>query len=247
MLDENTRQTIRELHAKNTSLREISRLLRISRNSVRKVLRQKPRHCDQPQPRKWDAITSILPELFSLTQGNVVRMQELLHEKGIEIPYSSLTYWVRQQALRQPVRRSGVYTYEPGGELQHDTSPHRITVGQKTVMAQCAGAVLAFSRMAFFQYYPQFTRFEARVFLTEANQFFDGTCPDCIIDNTSVVVASGSGPDAIIAPEMEAFGAFFGMRFVPHAIGHAYRMALVVRMFSLFEKNFLVARLFASF
>jgi hypothetical protein len=31
----------------------------------------------------------------------------------------------------------------------------------------------------------------------------EGTCPRCIIDNTSVLVAHGSGPDAQIAPEME--------------------------------------------
>ena len=66
--------------------------------------------------------------------------------------------------------------------------------------------MLAYSRMLFIQYYPRFTRFEAKAFLTEALQFFDGACPRCVIDNTSVILAGGSGANALIAPEMEAFG-----------------------------------------
>jgi len=77
-------------------------------------------------------------------------------------------------------------------------------------------------------------------------QFFDGAAKRCTIDNTSVLVASGSGPDATIAPEMEAFGQLFGTRFVPHAIGHADRKAYVERLFSYIENNFLAGRCFES-
>ncbi|MEN8176976.1 MAG: IS21 family transposase, partial [Pseudomonadota bacterium] len=72
----------------------------------------------------------------------------------------------------------------------------------------------------------------------------DGAAKRCTIDNTSVLVASGSGPEATIAPEMEAFGQLFGIRFVPHAIGHADRKAHVERFFSYIEYNFLAGRSF---
>ena len=78
--------------------------------------------------------------------------------------------------------------------MQHDTSPHPVLMGDKKVKAQCAGLVLGYSRKLFIQYYPAFTRFEARVFLDEAFRFMEGTCPRCIIDNTSVIVAHGSWP-----------------------------------------------------
>ena len=74
--------------------------------------------------------------------------------------------------------------------------------------------------MLFLQYYPVFTRFEAKTFLIEAFTIFDGVCPRCTVDNTHVVVASGSGPDALIAPEMVALGALFGVSFILHAIAH---------------------------
>jgi hypothetical protein len=73
-----------------------------------------------------------------------------------------------------------------------------------------------------------------------------GACERCIIDNTSVIVAQGSGPDAIISPEMKAFGKMFGMEFIPHAIGDADRKAKVEKNFHYVENNFLAARTFAD-
>ena len=186
---------------------------------------------------------------FKACKGNVVRIKEILHDQyGHDIPYSTLTRLVRELGLRDDKKkqRAGAYHFGPGEELQHDTTPHRIILGGKKITAQCAGLVLAYSRKVFIQYYPSFTRFEAKVFLTEALKYMGGSCPRCIIDNTSVIVAHGSGPDAQIAPEMEAFGKIFGMSFVPHAIGHADRKARVERNFSYVENNFLAGRTFAD-
>jgi hypothetical protein len=91
-----------------------------------------------------------------------------------------------------------------------------MVIADKPVTAQCAGLVLAYSRRLLVQYYPRFTRFEAKHFLLEAARFMDGTCPLCVIDNTSVIVADGTGEDAIIAPEMAAFARTLGFRFRAH-------------------------------
>ena len=174
-------------------------------------------------------------------------MQELLRERhGLEVPYSTLTYWVRRRQLREPPPRVGRYAFAPGEEMQHDTSPHRLQVGTTQVTAQCAGLILGFSRYAFIQYYPRFTRFEAQVFLQEAFTFLGGTCGRCTIDNTSVLVAAGSGPGALIAAPMEQFAARYGVQFVPHAIGHADRKAHVERLFHYVEHNFLPGRTFSD-
>jgi len=194
-----------------------------------------------------EEITPVVGELFARCKGNVVRVQEILQdEHSYGIPYSSLTRLVREAGLRQgnTKGRAGAYEFGPGEEIQHDTSPHRISLGGKKLTAQCAGLVLAYSRTLFIQYYPAFTRFEAKVFLTDAFRFMDGTCPRCIIDNTSVIVAAGSGPDAQIAPEMERFGAIFGVCFCPHRVGDADRKARIERQFSYIEGNFLAGRSF---
>jgi hypothetical protein len=179
----------------------------------------------------------------------VVRVREILRDQyGQSVPYSTLTRIVQSLDLRedQKEHRSGTYEVAPGQEMQHDTSPHVVLLGGKKVKAQCAGLVLAYSRKLFIQYYPAFSRFEARVFLDAAFKFMDGACPSCIIDNTSVIVAHGSGPEAEIAPEMERFGQIFGVKFIPHAVGDADRKAKMERNFFYVERNFLPGRTFTN-
>ena len=176
-------------------------------------------------------------------------MQELLNDKyGVDIPYSSLTRLIRELELREEKKkgRVGRYHFGPGEESQHDTSPHRLKLGDRKITAQCASLTLGYCRKVFIQYYPQFTRFEAKVFLSEASIYIDGSCGRCIIDNTSVIVAQGSGPDAIIAPEMRVFGETFGTKFIPHAIGDANRKGKVEKNFHYVENNFLAGRTFAD-
>lgn len=243
MISHQTREAILTLHRKGVNLRQISRLLKISRNTVRRVVRN-------PSPKSPTVACDHeaqdhIRQLFPQCQGNAVRLQQLLIERhDVSIAYSTLTRMVRQMDLRKPKRRVGSYSFGPGQEMHHDTSPHRLVVGGKSITAQCAALVLAYSRMLFIQYYPAFSRFEAKVFLTEAMRFIQGSCRRCVIDNTSVIVAHGSGPNAQIAPEMEAFGRIFDMQFYPHRIGHADRKAPVERAFSYVQGNFLPARSF---
>ena len=65
-------------------------------------------------------------------------------------------------------------------------------------------------------------------------------------DNTSVLVAAGSGPGALIAAPMQQFGKRFGVQFVPHAVGHADRKAHIERLFHYVEHNFLPGRTFVD-
>ena len=81
---------------------------------------------------------------------------------------------MRQAELRAAPQRSGEYHFAPGQEMQHDTSPHRVTIGGETLTAQCAALTLAYSRRLFVRYYLRFTRLEAKHFLLQAAQFMDG-------------------------------------------------------------------------
>lgn len=185
---------------------------------------------------------------FERAGANVVRAQQLLAEEhGSELAYSTLTRWVRVAGLRAPPARSGEYSFAPGQEMQHDTSAHRLSVGDKTLTAQCAALVLAYSRRLFVQYYPRYSRFEAKHFLLEAARFMDGVCPRCVIDNTSVMVATGAGAEAIMAPEMAAFARTLGFSFLAHRVGHPDRKARIERPFFYVETNFLPGRRFTDF
>jgi transposase len=244
MISEETGQAIIMLHGKGMKIRTISRTLKVSRTTVKRALQGG----DTQRTENTAALDDhhpLITQAYHSCEGNVVRVQEILKDHGIEIPYSTLTRLVRKMELRVPQKvRVGAYNFAPGEEMQHDTSPHKVTLNEKTVTAQCAGLVLAYSRRLFIRYYPCFTRFEARVFLADALAFMDGACRRVVIDNTSVIVAHGSGPDAEIAAEMEAFGRIFGMAFVPHRIRHPDRKGRIERPFAYVEKNFLAGRTF---
>jgi Mu transposase-like protein len=194
-----------------------------------------------------DATLVKLRAAFARARGNVVRVQELLAEDGVDCAYSTLTRWVRQAGLRAPPRRAGEYDFAPGEEMQHDTSPHRLSMAGKVLTAQCAGLVLAYSRRLFIQYHPRFTRFEAKAFLLDAIRFMDGACPVCIIDNTSVLLAAGAGADAVVAPEMLAFARALGFRFRAHRVGNPDRKGRIERPFAYVEGNFLAGRDFRDY
>ena len=90
-------------------------------------------------------------------------------------------------------------------------------------------------------------KIEAKHFLLEAVRFMQGAAQVCIIDNTSVILAAGSGADAIMAPEMAAFARTLGFEFRAHRVNHPDRKARVERPFHYLETNFLAAREFQDF
>lgn len=236
------------LHQQGTGLREISRVLHLSRNTVRGILREPSRASSSAGCAANEATQQQLTEVYARAKGNAVRMAQILAaEHDLHPPYSTLTRWVRQAELRASPKRAGEYHFEPGQEMQHDTSPHKIEVAGKSVTAQCAGLTLAYSRRLFIWYYPRFTRFEAKDFLLRAALFMDGTCPRCVIDNTSVMLAGGAGSDAVFAPEMAAFARALGFKFMAHRVNDPDRKARIERPFAWIEGNFLPGRSFSSF
>jgi len=180
-------------------------------------------------------------------KGNLVRVHEELVGGGAALSYQALTAFCRRHAIGQPpVVAAGRYEFEPGEELQHDTSPHEVQLCGKKRKVQTASAVLCYSRMLFFQCTPNFQRFDCKVFLTDALRYFSGSPARVMIDNTHVVVLRGTGREMVPVPEMAAFGERFGFQFVAHEIGDANRSARVERPFRFIEGNFLAGRKFSS-
>ena len=176
-----------------------------------------------------------------------MRVHEELTAGGAALSYPALTAFCRRQGIGQtPVVPAGQYHFEPGVELQHDTSPHAVEVDGRKHKAQTASAVLCYSHMLFFQINPTFQRFDCKVFLTDALRHIGGAPERVMIDNTHVVVLRGTGREMIPVPEMEAFADRLGFRFVAHKIGDANRSARVERPFSFIENNFLAGRAFTS-
>ncbi len=239
---------VQELAKHGASQRSIAKQLGISRNTVSNILTSSDIRPVRDHESQYEQHLPQVRELFSLCKGNAIRVQEeLVARHNIKIPYQSLTWLIRKHQIRIPApKRAGRYHFKPGEEVQHDTSPHQLKLGNKLIVAQCAALTLAYSRKLFVQYYPRFTRFECKVFLDAALTYMQGSCGRCVIDNTSVVVGYGTGPDAVMAPEMEMFGRIYGFEFMAHRLKHADRKARIERPFYYVETNFLVGRTFTD-
>ena len=248
MLDLDTRRAVLQLKARGLGVRGIARTLRISRNSVRAVLGQGTAEVPSIEREQICAAhLDTLRALYADCQGNRVRVWEEAQKQGIAISYPALTAFLRRQGVgvkhQQP---AGRYHFEPGEEMQHDTSPHDVKVGESMRRLQCASLVLCYSRLIFARAYPVWNRFQARGFLCEAIQHFGGAAGRCVIDNSSVIIAHGTGKNAVPAPEMAALAERFDFHFLAHERGDANRSARVERPFDFIEGNFYPGRRFAD-
>jgi transposase len=244
MLDEGTRAAVLALKGKGLNVRRIARTLRISRGVVRKVVASGTTAAPKlERAEKAEPFRDRIAELYLHMKGNLARVHEEITAEGLALSYPALTSYCRRHGIGVKEKPpAGRYHFEPGQEMQHDTSPHVIEIGGRMTPVQTASLVLCHSRRMFFQFYPTFTRFDCKVFLTDALRHFGGSCGDCIIDNTHVVVLRGTGRDMVPVPEMEAFAAHLGFTFKAHARGHADRSARVERPFHYIENNFEVGR-----
>src|SRR5580692_6871840 len=167
MLTKAQRTAILELHAQKVATREIARTMKISRKSVRRVLQSNS--VEVPllnRSEKAEPFRQQILELLSRNKGNLVRVHEELQAAGADLSYPALTAFCRRHGIGQvPKRVSGQYHFEPGEELQHDTSPHTVELNGKKRLVQTASAVLCYSRMLFFQCYPACQRFDCKDFL----------------------------------------------------------------------------------
>lgn len=248
MIDSETRAVILTLSRKGHGIREIGRMLGHSRAAVRQVLR---RGSDEvPHSERAERAAEhieLIAELYRRCEGNRIRVQEELAAQGIPLAYSTLTAACRRHDIGVvPKRPKGSYDFEPGEEMQHDTSPHDVVIGGAKRRVQCAALALCYSRMHFAQVYPTFNRFYCKLFLTEAFRYFDGVAGTCMIDNTHVVIAYGTGSEAVPAPEMAAFAEHFGFVFKAHRVGDANRSARVENPFYYIERNFYPGRTFTD-
>jgi transposase len=252
VLDRDTRTAILALSRQGYGVRRVARELNLSRNSVRRVIQSgvvEPAMAERRS--QLEEHVEEIRNFYDECEGNLVRVHEKLEEallkrgQQLQASYSALTWFCRRQGIgvEEPVVVKRIIT-APGLEMQHDTSPHPVVIGGKKVKRQCASLVLGYSRMLYFQFYPRFQRFHMKIFLTDAFGYFGGCSKRCVIDNTSIAIACGTGRLAEMAPEVEAFEKRFGFKFLAHELGHKERSGKIERPFHYIEHNFLVGRVF---
>lgn len=248
MIEPDKRKAIFLLHQEGMSVREISRRMIVSKKTVTAIIQQKGAVPDSIRKDKIAIDYDLMSRLYSECEGRIQRVHEkLLEEEGLEVGYSTLTRMIRELEIGQPRKqRCDRVPDEPGAEIQHDTSPYEIGIGEKKL--RIVGSLLYFrySKQRYLKFYRAFNRFRMKCFFHEALTFFGYTAGDCIIDNTSLARLRGTGKNAVMTPEMEGFASQYGFKFVCHERGHHNRKAGNERNFFTVETNFFPGRKFES-
>ena len=249
MIEADKRNAIFLLHQAGMKIREISRRLGISRNSVRTVIQQEgvmpapAVHADQQQIDE-----QLLRDLHQQCDGWIQRMHEILVEvHKIDVTYPTLTRMLRKLGISTPPKqRCDRVPDEPGLEMQHDTTLYRVLVGDQRIKVVASLLYLRYSKRRYLKFYRAFNRFKMKCFLHEALMFWGCSAAQCIIDNTNLARLRGSGITAVIVPEMAAFGQQHGFVFRCHERMHSDRKAGEERSFWTTETNFLPGRTFKT-
>jgi hypothetical protein len=248
MITADTRKAVFLLHQEGTPIRQISRQLRLSRNAVRRIIAQSGQMPASIRRSSLILDPELLRQLHQDCDGYAQRMMEILREDhGIAVKYSTLTRHLRDLGISVPVsQRCERVPDQPGAEMQHDTSLFTLRVGSTRLRLQASLLYLRYSKRRYLQFYPVFDRFHMKCFLHLALMHWGFAPRICVIDNTNLARWRGLGSNAVMVPEMDAFGKAYGFGFLCHAPKHSDRKAGEERSFLTVETNFIPGRTFQS-
>ena len=192
----------REHLVKGKSIKEIARDLRISRNTVRKILRSggtafSYERAVQPRPRlgRWKAdLDRMLTENVGKAARErltLIRLFEELRALGYAGGYDAVRRYARSWGREHASQTAAVFvplSFAPGEAYQFDWSHEIVLMNGVTVTVKVAHLRLCHSRMMFIRAYPRETQemvFDAH---ERAFGFFRGACTRGIYDNMKTAV-----------------------------------------------------------
>ena len=192
----------RERFIKGKTIKEIARDLKVSRNTVRKVLRSGETSFEyernvQPRPKlgRWTADLEQVLAANATKSGReqltLIRIFEELRGRGYDGGYDAVRRYARRWAKQHGEATAAAYvplSFAPGEAYQFDWSHEVVLLGGATVLVKVAHVRLCHSRMLFVRVYPRETQemvFDAH---ERAFAFFKGTCARGIYDNMKTAV-----------------------------------------------------------
>jgi transposase len=192
----------REHLQKGKSIKEIARDLKISRNTVRKILRSGETASSyerevQPRPKlgAWkeelDRILAANVAKSARERLTLIRIFEELRGLGYSGGYDAVRRYARQWAREHASDTASAFvplSFAPGEAYQFDWSHEIVLMGGVTMTVKVAHMRLCHSRMMFVRAYPRETQemvFDAH---ERAFAFFKGACGRGVYDNMKTAV-----------------------------------------------------------
>src|SRR5580693_86988 len=184
------------------SIKKIARDLKISRNTVRRILRSGETSFSyereiQPRPKlgRWkaeiDRMLTKNAEASGRERLTLIRLFEELRALGYEGGYDAVRRYAKTWSREHASQTASAYvplSFAPGEAYQFDWSHEIVVMDGVTVTVKVAHVRLCYSRMMFCRAYPRETQemvFDAH---ERAFAFFRGACTRGIYDNMKTAV-----------------------------------------------------------
>jgi transposase len=246
-------------HRLGWSNRKLAKDLHISRNTVRKILKEHRRHREEghdlvpekprvPRPSKLDEHEPKIKELldqYPNIKGQ--RVFEELRDAGYRGGISILREKLRQ--LRPRPKRDPIIRFEtaPGKQGQMDWSPYNLKLRcGRLLQVLCFSYILGFSRRHFIDFV------EHRDFHTlirrhrAAFEYFDGVPEHCLYDSEKTVVLRWEANQPIYNPSFLQFITHYNCRPQACRRGRPETKGKVEKPFQFVEGNLLNGRTFVG-
>lgn len=249
MIDAETRSAIWNLYKQGKTKRALSTLFELDKRTISKIIKQEGQLPIAPRKDKIAPDRELIKQVHKRCEGFARRTHEVLtQEYSVQIGYSTLNRLLAEiKAENDKKRNQGPpLVAKPGQFMQHDTSPHLIKLSNRPTLLQCAGLYFRFSKVRYIKYYRSFDKFAMKGFLHEALTFWKYVAGTNMIDNTSLAVLRGTGPDAIFHDDMNAFGRRCGFEWAAHPLMKPNWKAGKERNFRTVETNFIPGRTFKN-
>ena len=213
-------------HVKGKTIKQISRELRLARNTVRSIVRGEEterlyERRAQPLPKLGafaDALDQMLEDNARRARRERLTFQRLyegLRLSGYSGSYDAVRRYGRAWERRQSIKQAEAYVplaFAAGEAYQFDWSHECVVIDGVTTMAKIAHIRLCHSRMLFVRAYPR----ESQEMVFDAHEaafcFFKGACQRGIYDNMKTAV------DAVLIGKERQFNRRFLQMLSHHLV-----------------------------
>jgi transposase len=184
-------QRIKALHAQGVGIKQIARTIGVSRNTVRKYLKE----ANPPQFKAREYVKELdryQEEIKAMLAKGYIgpRIYKELVEKGYQGSLASVHRYLRSIKAEDKAAKLATTRVEtgPGWQMQYDWKVWTLPVDGKPVKIYFHEVILSFSRMKFYTFSLSITTADVIRVLVEAIDFFGGYAPELVIDNGKQMV-----------------------------------------------------------
>ena len=244
--------TIRNLKQRNPKLgtRSIAKILKVSRNTVKKALAQKVYAGYErvsKNNKELSKFSEFIKESYLVKKQKVSVIIVNLRSKGFKGSESSVYRYINSNFKMADSRKRTFERYEtlPGEQMQYDWSEYNVSIGDKVVKLYVHCTIFGYLRKRKYDF--SFDKKQSTIFdvLSEAFYYFNGVCSRIQVDNATQFV-NDAGRNVVWNDNFLNLCGYYGILPTRSLPSHPWSKGKVENPFRYLENHFIKNNVFFS-